>query len=65
VTDYERQGHDYAHRRRTDPAISERINDALGTARTVVNVGAGTGSYEPRDRYVLAVAGWPAGPCWS
>ena len=31
------------------------IEAALGDARTVVNVGAGTGSYEPHDRYVLAV----------
>src|SRR5438034_1099462 len=32
-----------------------RMNAALGDARTVVNVGAGTGHYEPRDRWVLAV----------
>jgi SAM-dependent methyltransferase len=41
--------------RRTEPRIAERIWAALGDARTVLNVGAGTGSYEPTDRYVLAV----------
>jgi SAM-dependent methyltransferase len=55
VTDYDRHGHGYAHRRRTDPRIAAQINAALGSARTIVNVGAGTGSYEPPDRYVLAV----------
>jgi SAM-dependent methyltransferase len=45
----------YAAHRRTDPRIAARIHAALGGARTVVNVGAGTGSYEPTDRWVLAV----------
>ncbi|GAA1392256.1 hypothetical protein GCM10009613_36540 [Pseudonocardia kongjuensis] len=45
----------YAQRRRPDPRIAERIEAALGTARTVVNVGAGAGSYEPPGRRVLAV----------
>lgn len=35
--------------------IASQILDALGDARTVINVGAGTGSYEPHDRYVSAV----------
>jgi SAM-dependent methyltransferase len=52
---YERIGLGYAHTRREDPRLARRIHEALGDARTVVNVGAGTGSYEPRDRYVLAV----------
>ena len=41
--------------RRTDPRIAEQIQAALGDARTVLNVGAGTGSYEPSDRDVAAV----------
>lgn len=53
--DYERHGRGYAVRRRPDPRIAARIHAALGDAKTVVNVGAGTGSYEPEDRYVLAV----------
>ncbi len=53
--DYDALGHGYAERRRADPRIAARIHAALGDARTVVNVGAGTGSYEPADRWVLAV----------
>jgi SAM-dependent methyltransferase len=53
--DYERVGRTYARHRRADPRIAARIHAALGDARTVVNVGAGSGSYEPRDRWVLAV----------
>jgi SAM-dependent methyltransferase len=53
--DYDRLGHGYARHRRADPRIAKRIHAALGDARTIVNVGAGTGSYEPTDRYVLAI----------
>jgi SAM-dependent methyltransferase len=53
--DYDRDGHTYARHRRADPRIAARVLAALGDARTVLNVGAGTGSYEPRDRWVLAV----------
>jgi SAM-dependent methyltransferase len=53
--DYERGGVRYAARRRTDPRIAARVHAALGTARTVLNVGAGAGSYEPTDRQVTAV----------
>lgn len=52
---YNRIGHGYAQLRRLDPRIAERIWAALGDAQTVLNVGAGTGSYEPTDRDVLAV----------
>jgi SAM-dependent methyltransferase len=52
---YERIGLGYGQVRRTDPRIAERISYALGDARSVLNVGAGTGSYEPTDRDVLAV----------
>ncbi|MBS1890421.1 MAG: class I SAM-dependent methyltransferase [Actinobacteria bacterium] len=45
----------YAGRRRADPRIAARIVAALGEARSVLNVGAGAGSYEPDDRWVLAV----------
>lgn len=53
--DYERHGRTYARHRRADPRIAARIHAALGDARTVLNVGAGAGSYEPCDRQVLAV----------
>ena len=45
----------YAARRRADPRIAAFVHAALGDARTVLNVGAGAGSYEPEDRYVVAV----------
>ena len=53
--DYEEHGRTYARHRRPDPRLAARIRDALGDAGTVVNVGAGAGSYEPADRWVLAV----------
>jgi len=52
---YDVIGTEYAATRREDPRIAAMIHAALGDARTVVNVGAGTGSYEPRDRDVIAV----------
>ena len=52
---YDSIGATYTATRRTDPHIASQIWDALGNARTVLNVGAGTGSYEPTDRDVLAV----------
>ncbi|MEZ4222474.1 MAG: class I SAM-dependent methyltransferase [Polyangiaceae bacterium] len=52
---YDRIGHGYASQRREDPRIKARIARALGDARTVVNVGAGAGSYEPPDRHVIAI----------
>jgi SAM-dependent methyltransferase len=53
--DYEEHGRSYARHRRSDPRVGARIRAALGDARTVLNVGAGSGSYEPEDRWVLAV----------
>lgn len=53
--DYEHHGASYASVRRPDPRIAARLHAALGTSRTVLNVGAGAGSYEPTDRYVVAV----------
>src|SRR5215470_17553750 len=52
---YDSIGTDYARYRRPDPRIAAAILRALGESRSVVNVGAGTGSYEPRDREVIAV----------
>jgi SAM-dependent methyltransferase len=53
--DYDTHGVGYSQQRLADPRIAERIRAALGGARTVLNVGAGAGSYEPHDRWVLAV----------
>jgi SAM-dependent methyltransferase len=52
---YDRIGTTYTRTRRPDPRIEARLHAALGDARRVVNVGAGAGSYEPRDRFVVAV----------
>ena len=55
VIRYDEIGASYAAARRADPRISVLIRTALGDAFSVVNVGAGTGSYEPPDRQVVAV----------
>ncbi|MDN5893778.1 MAG: class I SAM-dependent methyltransferase, partial [Nocardioides sp.] len=52
---YDVIGVDYARQRRPDPRWQAEIDAVLGRSKTIVNVGAGTGSYEPDDRYVLAV----------
>src|SRR5712692_8286099 len=52
---YDAIGVGYGHHRRPDPRIAAAITDALGTAESVLNVGAGAGSYEPSDRTVVAV----------
>ncbi|MFF5076133.1 class I SAM-dependent methyltransferase [Actinoplanes sp. NPDC000266] len=53
--DYETHGRGYAAQRRPDRRIAATLHAAMGDARTVLNVGAGAGSYEPTDRYVVAV----------
>lgn len=52
---YDRIGLGYSAVRQPEPRIAARLEAALGEARTVLNVGAGTGSYEPRNRDVTAV----------
>jgi DNA-binding transcriptional MerR regulator/SAM-dependent methyltransferase len=52
---YDAIGNAYPATRRTEPRIAAQLWAALGDARTVLNVGAGTGSYEPPDRDVTAV----------
>jgi SAM-dependent methyltransferase len=52
---YDTIGRDYDTHRRADPRIAAAITAALGNAASILNVGAGAGSYEPRDRRVLAV----------
>ncbi len=55
VARYERIGTSYAATRRTEPRIAAYVEAALGDARSVVNVGAGAGSYEPSDREVIPI----------
>jgi SAM-dependent methyltransferase len=52
---YDRMGVDYSDVRRADPRFETAIWAALGEAKSVLNVGAGAGSYEPTDREVIAV----------
>jgi SAM-dependent methyltransferase len=52
---YDAIGDGYARTRREDPRFRALIHEALGDARSVVNVGAGAGSYEPRNRHVVAI----------
>lgn len=53
--DYGSIGFDYASYRRPEPAFVAAIHDALGDATTLLNIGAGAGSYEPADLDVTAV----------
>lgn len=52
---YDEIGTDYAAARHADPQIARAIREALGDATSVLNVGAGSGSYEPDDLDVTAV----------
>ena len=52
---YDTIGINYSNLRKPDPRIEAVIRDSLGPAKTVLNVGAGTGSYEPADRQVTAL----------
>jgi SAM-dependent methyltransferase len=52
---YDRIGSDYRLTRNEDPRLARQIAHELRGAGTVLNVGAGTGSYEPTDRFIVAV----------
>lgn len=52
---YDCIGIGYSQYRRPDPRIAAHIAAALGSSLSVLNVGAGTGSYEPQDRFVVAI----------
>jgi SAM-dependent methyltransferase len=52
---YDRIGDGYAGLRRADPRIAARLTAALGPPAPLLNLGAGTGNYEPADRWVVAV----------
>lgn len=52
---YDTIGINYAELRKRDRRIARVIENALGSAQTVLNVGAGAGSYEPTDRSLMAV----------
>jgi SAM-dependent methyltransferase len=52
---YDDLGRTYSATRREDPRVAAQLWAALGAGRSLLNVGAGTGSYEPADRIVVAV----------
>ena len=52
---YDKIGTGYSLTRKPDPRISQRINAALGNCRSIINVGAGSGSYEPPGKGVIAI----------
>ena len=54
-TSYDTIGVNYSDLRKPDSRIEKVIGRALGSAKTVLNVGAGAGSYEPTDRHVTAI----------
>jgi SAM-dependent methyltransferase len=54
-TRYDKIGTSYSRTRRTEPRVAVQIHGALGDAQSIVNIGAGAGSYEPADRSVIAV----------
>lgn len=53
--DYQGLAGGYANHRKTDERIAKFVFEALNDAQTILNVGAGAGSYEPHDKYVIAV----------
>ena len=52
---YDRIGIQYATKRQTDPRLAKQIHAKLVNAKNIVNIGAGTGSYEPADAELIAV----------
>lgn len=52
---YDSIGHGYSVRRKEDPLIAKVIENAIGSAKSVINIGAGSGSYVPNDRYVVSI----------
>lgn len=53
--DYDGKNHNYSAIRKADPRIGLHVGRSLENCRTILNVGAGTGSYEPDDKFVIAV----------
>lgn len=52
---YDKIGSAYSSRRKSDPRIAAAIEGAVAGCNSILNVGAGTGSYEPASRFVVAV----------
>lgn len=52
---YDQIGHRYSNTRLPDPRIARGLHDTIRDCRSVVNVGAGVGAYEPADRCIVAI----------
>lgn len=52
---YDKIGIDYAQKRQSDPRIASQILEKLKGAKRIVNIGAGTGSYEPKHMDLIAI----------
>ena len=52
---YDTHGQKYSGQRKTDPRIAAYVHKELADSETVINIGAGSGSYEPEDKYLIAV----------
>jgi len=52
---YDQIGIDYATQRQSDPRIAAQLWKLLENAKRIVNIGAGSGSYEPHDIELVAV----------
>lgn len=52
---YDQLGKKYSSHRQTDERIAQYVYTELADAKTILNVGSGAGSYEPPDKYVIAV----------
>jgi hypothetical protein len=52
---YETIGKHYSDLRQPDPRIAKVIHAALGNLKSIVNIGSGTGSYEPSDKIIASV----------
>jgi hypothetical protein len=55
ASDYDKVGSTYVATRRPDPRLAAALREALGDVTSVVNIGAGSGAYEPTDLDVVAV----------
>ena len=53
--DYDKYGNNYSNIRQEEPKIAKYINKELTDCKTILNVGAGAGSYEPKEKYIIAL----------
>jgi SAM-dependent methyltransferase len=52
---YDELGHNYSNIRQEEPSILKIISEELMDCKTIINIGAGAGSYEPANKYIIAL----------